>query len=251
MAESQLTKPLARYLAGWCLDLIFPRFCFGCARELEASEAGFVCPSCILNLNFNPGLGCILCGWRSLLGKTCVSCLRKTRIKGLISVFPYQNEIIRKLIYAFKYRIIGSIAKILGKFAFEFIKKEKLESVFDQALLVPVPLHKNRLRQRGFNQSELIAKEINFYFKTPVINDLLFRKSKTEIQAEIKDFKKRESNVANAFEINPKKDLSAYKNEKIILVDDVITSGATLESCAKVLSEAGFRKIFAFTIAKG
>lgn len=248
--------------ASWTLDLIFPRFCWGCEKELGSREPGFICARCLLALPTNPSQNCLVCGIRSPSNETCPACRSKTKIRGLITVFSYQNEIIRKAIYALKYYSIENLAETLGRLAINHLKKEKLEDFFKEAILVPVPLYRRRQRRRGFNQSELIAKKIAEEFKIPVVSDLILRHRRTEIQAEIKDFKKRKANVSGAFKINPKKDFSVYKNSrpalrgsggqaKIILIDDVITSGATLEVCAQALAQAGFKKIYAFAIARG
>lgn len=249
MARS-LSKKISFYKS-WILDLIFPRFCFGCKKELGSREPGFICPECLSGFKFNPSLQCIVCQSRSPFGDTCLACRSKTKIKGLVSVLPYQDETARKLIYALKYHGIESIAATLCELAEDFIRKEKLKNFFENAVLIPVPLHKSRLRKRGFNQSELIARKLGEKFGIKTVCDLILRSKMTEVQAEIKDFEKRKENVSFAFVINTKKDLSAYKNSKIILVDDVITSGSTLEACASILSQAGFRKIYALAIARG
>jgi ComF family protein len=114
-------------------------------------------------------------------------------------------------------------------------------------LIVPVPLHKSRKCWRGFNQAEEIAKKISKEIKIPIVSENLFRVKKTFPQVEMNDHQKRLENITGAFNI---KNLKVFQDKKIILVDDVYTSGATMEECAKVLRNAGAKEIWGIVVAK-
>ena len=112
---------------------------------------------------------------------------------------------------------------------------------------MPIPLHKNRERERGFNQSEAIAKIIASELNLQLKKDLLVRAKETKIQAELKDWNQRKNNLAGAFQIPQPEGI---KGKNIILVDDVYTSGATINEAVKTLKENGAKKIIALVIAK-
>jgi ComF family protein len=128
-------------------------------------------------------------------------------------------------------------------------------------LVVPIPLHKRRLRWRGFNQSELLANYISENLtpgmEIPVLNDILIRKKHTTPQMQVKKYSERKENIKDAFEIYPVKSAGGsaekfkrIKNKNILLVDDVATTGATLNECAKTLKQSGAKKVFALVLAR-
>jgi ComF family protein len=124
--------------------------------------------------------------------------------------------------------------------------------------VVPIPLHKRKLRERDFNQAELLGKGVAKYFSIPLENNVLKRKKFTLAQAKIKDFKKREENIKDIFEISPEfikkcagQNQNLLKDKIIILVDDVSTTGATLSEAAKVLMRAGAKEVWGVVVARG
>ena len=125
-------------------------------------------------------------------------------------------------------------------------------------MVVAVPLHKQRIRERDFNQAELLAKEVAEYFSLPLNANVLIRKKYTPPQAKTKNHKARRKSLENTFEISPEftkrcvaENKNLLKEKTIVLVDDVFTSGATLSEAAKVLKQAGAKKIWGLTVAKG
>ncbi len=119
--------------------------------------------------------------------------------------------------------------------------------------IIPVPLHPRRLRWRGFNQSlllaEHIAEELTPLLKIEVL-DILSRARFNQPQMKIKNYQERLQNVKDIFTFRPDTDPSLIKNKSILLVDDIATTGATLEECAKVLKSAGAKKVFAAVVAR-
>jgi predicted amidophosphoribosyltransferase len=179
------------------LDLIFPRYCLGCQKELSLKQTSLICEVCFDKIVLNRGVQCHICGLRNNRG-TCRKCLPKTRLKGLYAAGFYQDPILKEMIHHFKYKSIESLKKLLAELIIAYITKELLTDKLKNSILVPIPLTLKRKINRGFNQSELLAKEIGKFLNCPVIN-LLKRKKFTSPQAEISDWQKRKENISGAF----------------------------------------------------
>lgn len=260
------------------LDLIFPRHCLGCRVELTSKQASLICAACFDKIILNSALKCHICGLRIGRMEVHKNCRKKTNIKTIFSAGHYSDPILREAIHVFKYRSIESLKEILAELMVKYIKKERLLSEFTDSILVPIPLTLRRRVIRGFNQSELLANELSKFLNCPVVN-MLTRKKFTAPQADISDWQKRKENVSGAFALSPRPDFSgrgsptlwaaSYPPAKgearpaaagrqnyrcptsIILVDDVSTSGATLEEAALILKKAGVKEIYGLVIARG
>ena len=151
-----------------------------------------------------------------------------------ISLFSSSNEEIMKLIHKMKYYgksdIAFGLGLVLGK---KMIEEFSIFHGFD--FIIPVPVHKTRLRERGYNQSLKIAQGIAKEIKIDLLSDLIVRKRYTDSQATL-DYEKRPENVKSAFSLNNKFDLNRIKNGNVLLCDDVITSGSTIRECALALN---------------
>jgi len=168
------------------------------------------------------------------------------------ALFQYKNKLSRKAIWAIKYnknqRIIKKFSSLLYEFILENIANEMTFSNFNNPLLIPIPIHKNNLKERGFNQSELITKEI---FKKDegenfdISLDVLLKIKETPHQSKLKNKTERLKNLKGCFYAN--KEL--VKNRNIILIDDVITTGNTMSEASKTLREAGAKKVIGFSLA--
>jgi ComF family protein len=202
------------------LDFIFPKFCIECKKEGE-----FICEECFNKIrkfndpvfkNIEPGL-----------------------FKMIVIPCPFhKNPVLRKALHCMKYKFYKDICGILAK-----LLKEPLEKI-SGAIIVPMPLHKKRLKYRGFNQAEELAK----YTGITVCN-LLIRSKNTKAQATLSK-KERIENTKEAFIINPKFSQSTIlKDTPIILLDDVCTTFSTIKSAALTLQKNGFSKIIACAAA--
>ncbi len=240
------------------LDLIFPRYCLGCEKEMTSKQASLICDACFDKIALNSGIQCHICGLRNAKG-TCKRCRQKTPLKGLLTAGQYENPILKEMIHLFKYQSVESLKKPLAELIINYLKKENLTDKFSARpksnfILVPIPLTLRRKLSRGFNQSELLAKEIGKFLNYPVIN-LLKRKKFTGPQAGVSDWQKRKENISGVFCLSPSyPQITRSRTSggfKIILIDDVATSGATLEEAARVLKEAGIKEIYGLVIAKG
>lgn len=228
------------------LDLIFPKICLGCQKE-----GYYLCENCLEKIPLIDKFVCPLCGQLSFWGKTCEKCQKKFYLTGLIYACSYKINLIREAIKALKYEYLQELVKPLTGLLIKCIKNSHFLSNFSQStfryLIIPVPLHRKKILFRGFNQAELIGQEIAQEFDLELKNNLLIRVKNTASQTDLKE-NQRFLNVQNVFQVKERKMIS---NKIIFLVDDVITSGATLNEAAKVLKEAGTKEVWGLTIAKG
>ena len=217
------------------LDLIFPRYCLGCGQEMAAKQSSQVCDICFnkIILNYGPQRQ------------------KNAILTELLAAGRYEDPILRAMILAFKYQSVESLKKPLAALMINFLKKEGLTDKFSDFAIVPIPLTRRRRLNRGFNQSELLANEIGTFLNIPTVT-LLKRTKFNAPQAEIPDWKLRKENISGAFELDYRFLESIVLNyPKILLVDDVSTSGATLEEAASILKKAGVKDIYGLVIAKG
>ena len=207
-------------------DYIFPQHCFICGRQGQ-----LVCDHCRLNQKFS------LSETSGLNGD-----------KLIWSLADYGDPIIAKAIKHFKYDFITSILDEFWQPALADFWRQK-QSYFQEGkwLLAPVPLHRKKELRRGFNQSRLIAGKLSQMCGWPVADDLLLRIKNNRPQAK-KSAVAREASVAGIFKVNYWR-LSDCWGCKILLVDDVATTGSTLKECANILQSAGFDEIAALVLA--
>ncbi len=226
------------------LHIIFPRTCFCCGHDIKRKNQALLCPTCTKNLKVPGELICKRCGLPLKSGGAhCFNCRGSKAAKYKCSFIRSAlifNEPSRALVHAFKYEKFSSIAKFFAPLMYKTYKENP--PYFEAEIMVPIPIHKSRLRKRGFNQALLLSKELSKYNNIPT-EDILIRKHKTKSQTKLNKIERKE-NIKEAFEI--KKDYKV-KGKAIILIDDVCTTGATLEECARVLKKAGAREVLALT----
>jgi ComF family protein len=201
-----------------------------------------ICEKCFLDLPRIVPPICNKCGRPESSGGLCPGCWNAPlSIDGIRSVFRFEG-VVRKAIHQLKYYDLKTISKDLARILYDYIAFNKLE----YEVIVPVPLHKKRLRHRGYNQSLLIARELGKLTNNDVLADVLFRVKEGVSQARTTGVQQRVKNVKDAFSCNGHYTI----NGKVMLIDDVCTSGATLESCAQALKAAGAESVWGLTIAR-
>ena len=216
---------------------LFPSHCIGCGRI-----GTFLCDACCQKLPGIPLPICNNCGKPESTATLCPTCWGwQSQIDGIRSPFRFEG-VIRQAIHELKYRNLKAIAGRLAELLFDYLQANPMPG----EVLVPVPLHLRRLQERGYNQSRLLAKELGKLIALPLIDGGLHRLKDSLPQARTTTVEERRRNVANAF---------ACRNEKlngrsVILIDDVCTSGATLEACAKALKRAGAVSVWGLTLAR-
>lgn len=207
-----------------------------------------ICDQCIKKINFINGKCCYLCGFelihdQALSNNICAKCIDKPPIfSAARSVFLY-NENSKYIIHGFKFKDAIYAHQLFGRWMIDY--GEEIISMID--VIVPVPLHRFRLFCRGYNQASLLA---NFIAKDLNINIdycALRRVKNTSFQSQLTTYKKRIANVKNAFVIN---NLNFILNKNVLLVDDVLTTGATALACADVLMKNGANSVKVLTLAR-
>lgn len=226
------------------LDLFFPKECLGCQKE-----GRYLCGECLEQIELNKDFYCALCKQKSTYGLVCPSCRQNTVIKAIWVAADYNNKLLQDLIHALKYQYIEGISESLAALVLEYLRQTDLLRHFEinpaHTIIVPVPLHRKRILTRGFNQSELISDNIGKILIFEKVN-LLKRIKNTETQINLKRLE-RQQNVTEAFNLS---NIPFDITKKVILVDDVVTTGSTLKECASVLANAGFKEIYGLVIAQ-
>lgn len=224
------------------MDVLFPKSCLNCQRE-----GSYLCQDCQSLLDILESSFC-LCKKPSRLpmaGK-CRSCADK-HLDGLYFAVRYGNNLVKKIIHRFKYEPYAK--DLASPLAFLIITHFNLmQKSFDgdNCILLPIPLSKRKLRQRGYNQSEEIARVLSENLKIPLMQNCLFKNKETPSQMTLSR-EEREKNIKGAFSVNPSARLRA---RKILLVDDVYTTGATMEEAAKILKKAGAKEVWGISVAR-
>ena len=209
------------------LDLLFPKFCFLCQREGD-----YICEDCKAALEIS--------GFHQRI---------KTKyLSDLYFPCDYQKPIIKKIIQNFKYEpFVKELSGPLSSLIINHLQMLDTKPNFSDFLLVPVPLEKKRLKWRGFNQSKEMGKEIARFLRIGEADNVLIKTKETPPQMELSE-EERKENIKGVFLVKNKE---LIKNKKILLIDDVYTTGATMEECARVLKEAGAKEIIGIVIARG
>jgi len=230
-------------LKKFLLDIIFPPICVSCQVYLKENEKNkSICGACLAESVVNTTLFCPIC--RARLPENKKTCHKKARYL-LGAAASYSNSAVRRLIWKLKYKKQEAAAAAAAEILFRYINN--LEFDFSKFIIVPVPLHRIRLRKRGFNQTELIADVLGKKINIAVFKNALIKKRHTPPQVEMPDQDKRKENVKDCFAI---KNLLDVANRNIIILDDVSTSGATLDEIARLLKGSGARKIIGLVLAK-
>ena len=241
---------MLKTISNFFLDLFFPKKCLGCNKKDV-----YICDSCLNKIEIVPNNKCPFCDRPVPDTLICEKCREKHFLDRLIWAVPYSNPLIKELIKIFKYHYIKELARPLAQLLLTQCGSYDLPH---NAIVMPIPLHERRLKERDFNQAELLAKEMAEHYSLPLETEALKRKRAVLPQAQIKDHKIRRKNIKNIFEISPefnKKCVAENKNllkdKTVILIDDVITTGATLSEAAKVLKRSGVKEIWGLVVAKG
>ena len=225
------------------LDIIFPRRCAVCDTVLFLGQKE-ICEKCKNSLEYFSGALCFRCGKPVKEEEEyCYDCRNKEHFyRQGAALFPY--EYIRTSLYRFKYAGRREYAGFYGRqMAVRFEEKKIL---WKAQALVPVPLHKKKQKRRGYNQAELIARELSQYWGIPVNTKLVIRSKNTRPMKEIVGTD-RQNNLKKAFKLG----VNDVKLNTIIIIDDIYTTGSTIDAVAKVCRQAGIENIYFLTVSVG
>lgn len=226
------------------INLIYPPFCEICDGKL-AEEERHICRKCFGKIKINMPPFCRRCsrhlGYDRIYCSECMG--RHSYLKRIWSWGVY-DDTLKKCIHLFKYRRKPYLINLFKKPLFKFCDENSVTENAD--IIIPVPLHLAKLDERTFNQAQILAKALSNHYKIQ-LSDVLKKIKITEPQNKLNK-KQRKINVKDAFNVENAKNI--YE-KKILLVDDVFTTGSTINECAKVLLKAGAKVVYGFTLARG
>ncbi|MFO7447845.1 MAG: ComF family protein [Ignavibacteriaceae bacterium] len=216
-------------------DFFLPRFCPACKDKLLPDEVS-VCSSCFSKIRPAGDERLTLEYKRKFEGRNIIS--------GFTSLYVFEKDkelqhIIHSIKYTHRFHNGIFLGKALGIYLADLFKQWNID------IIIPVPLHSVKKAERGYNQSYYISKGLNKVIKMPVEDSLIKRIKYTQSQTTM-NITERAENIKNAFKVNRKK---VVEGKNILLIDDVITTGATTSECGRVLLEAGAKKVYAASIA--
>ena len=231
------------------LDLFYSRSCLHCNGNLNSSYELYLCEDCTKGISYVSNAHCIRCG--ADLGPHSISTAKEgcVRCKGRHLPFTtttsatYYEGVMKTLIHKFKYSrqkfLFHTLSEIL-------LAQDMVKAIVpDIDVIVPVPLHWIKKMRRGFNQAELLARGIQQYVSKPVSTNNLCRIKNTASQTQLSK-KQRQANIRDAFRVNNPK---SFQKKRILLVDDVLTTGVTAAECAKKLKQSGAQSVHLLILA--
>lgn len=238
-------KQMLRKIKDAIIKMFFPpdNKCMICGKELFKDTKHCLCDNCFSNLPFKDSCVCIKCG-DSITGEGnyCLSCKNNANkpYNKAFAPFKFKDSIV-KIIHDLKY----NNQKWIAPFISEFLVDEVLQQNVSVDVIIPIPLNIKRYNERGFNQSEIICEKLVTKLNMKVDVTSLVRSKYTKTQTNLTRAERSE-NLKDAFTVQNKE---AIKGKSILLVDDVFTTGATMEEACKVLRKAGAKNIYCLTIA--
>lgn len=229
--------PLLNKLKKWAQEILFPPLCLNCQKASKND----LCPDCFSGIRLNTSLFCPACGLRLANNKKVC---HKDSPYLLAAAADYGNDSVRTLLKLFKFKKWQRLQKPLGEILSSYLQTLNLQ--LTNCVVIPIPLHEDREKERGFNQAKLIAQIAADFYKLDLIEPIQ-RIKNTKTQSLAKNREERVKNIAGCFLLTHPE---LVEGRNILLVDDVHTSGATISEAAKTLKFAGAKKIIALVIAK-
>jgi len=226
------------------LDFVYPPHCGVCEGELRRGD-GIVCADCWRSLEAIDSPFCQKCGLPlSTFNDLCSACAVREHIYSFARSYGLFDDLFQKIIHLFKYRRKLSLAGPLSALMTQMVEADRRFSCMEA--LVPVPLHPVRHRVRGYNQSQLLAQNLSRETGRALLLGALFRTVNTRSQSKL-SLSERVTNVRNAFRV---RDPEQVRDKRILLVDDVLTTGSTVDACSAALLSAGATQVSVITVAR-
>jgi len=230
------------------MDMVFPRACAGCGQAV-GEEAGYLCWNCISRIRVIQRPFCDICGcpYEGSVENVfvCSYCSRKRPYFDMARSAVHYTGIVQKLVQDFKYHSATWLAGDLASLMIVCMKAHFPE--FQVQVIAPVPLHPARRRERSYNQANLLAGRIAASLDRPAWANAIDRVRQTKSQTHL-TAQERRANVIEVFSVGK---ANRFDGLNVLLVDDVMTTGATLNDCARALKADGARTVAALTVARG
>lgn len=230
-------------------EIVYPRYCLLCHKKISERDTNdLVCSECLEAITLNTPPFCQKCG-RKISGKytarnICKDCIHTHFYFDRAWASCHYGDLVKEMIHSFKYKNKVGLSKQLSGLMINFAKDYYLPlSHCDYA--IPIPLSKSKFREREFNQAQILANDVAGYFGITLMDDNLKRIRNTPSQTELEE-KERWQNIQGAFRL---KEPNSIRERMLLLIDDVLTTGATVSEAAKTLKEAGAAVVFVLTIA--
>lgn len=249
-----MQKSTLSTISGFVLDMVFPRSCLVCRNLLLTDiQDTYLCATCRGMIPLFTVSRCAFCRKATTLWATCDTCKPNHALKSLLVAADYGDLAVKRMVKALKYRFVTVVAHDIGEIMARYLKDRLglmgLES--SKLIITSIPLHSQRLRWRGFNQADLIARDIAQQLSLSYLPDVLVRTKATSPQADIKNRDERIKNAKDIFAVGPLAAVRPLAGKTILLVDDVATTGATLDDAARVLKAVGAKHVIGFVFARG
>jgi ComF family protein len=227
---------LLRSFINALIDFVYPPLCISCKRLLERGS-DYVCPDCWHSIQ-------IASNESPLFRETANKLVTSGFVDGLISLYVFEKEgAFQVIVHNLKYAGVQALGLELGR----RLGKIVVENGMQANGIVPIPLHRRKLRERGYNQAEIIARGVSEVSGIPVRCDLVRRKKYTKTQTVLSLIERRE-NMENAFEVAPNR-TSEVRNNVFVVIDDVVTTGSTMIACAGALRASGALRVIGASVA--
>lgn len=234
------------------INFIFFANCRTCNEPLSSLKEKYICKECFSKITFVKPPYCDKCGkilvesFSEIEKPLCRECQSVKRYFYKARVVGLYEDILRESIHLLKFEKKRCMHKPLGELVINYLKEQQRDLIGQIDFIIPVPLHRKRLKLRGFNQAQLLSLYIGKHFNLP-LNFELKRIRYTIPQMNLRR-EERLRNIKGAFKI---KNHHVIVGKTLLLVDDIFTTGATVNECSKVLIEAGAKQVFVLTLARG
>jgi len=218
------------------IDFIYPPLCAGCGKQ------GFsICQDCLSEIQLVISPYCDVCGRPQKQKGVCEVCRTDPPPFSALRSWGFYQGPLREALLSLKYH--NNLG--LGQFLASHLQTIVLGNQWDLDIVIPVPLCKTHYKERSYNQSEMIAYPLSLSLSLPLVTDAIYRVKETVTQIDLSR-EERFINLKDAFLGNSAK----LKGKKVLLVDDIVTTGATIRSCAKALLDSGCKTVFCITVAQ-
>lgn len=217
------------------LDLLFPKRCVACKKI-----GSYLCGDCFAKLKPVETPLCVMCDRPAIGGGTHPICKTRYSPDGISAAYQFTKQI-KALVHTLKYRGVYDLTTLCSALVAPCLVDGLVKR---QPVIVPVPLHASRLLERGFNQTELLARQLALQNNLPVRTDLVKRTINTPTQTKL-NRSSRQENLKNAFAV-----VGDVRGMSILLVDDMVTTGATVRACTNALKRAGAKWVWVLALAQ-